>query len=151
GTYTAQVILSSPGVGQQSISVSLAVGGSSTGFANAGSMAQLAWGGQPQTGNWKQTFTLVNNGTTAGQVRLNFFTDAGAALPTPLNFPQSPSSATTAATLDRTLNPGQVLVIETNGPQTNPVQTGWVQILTNGNIGASSVYQQNTPVNQFEA
>jgi len=111
---------------------------SSTGFSGSGSMAQVASGGF-----WTTTFTLVNNGTTAAQIHINFFDDNGNPLPLPLIFPQtSPTPAAPAATLDRTLNPGAMLIVQTAGPNNQAVQTGWAQLLYNGNIGAYSVFGQ---------
>jgi hypothetical protein len=46
--------------------------------------------------------------------------------------------------LDRTLGPGAVLIVQTTGPTTQPVQTGWAQLLYNGNVGAYAVFGQST-------
>src|SRR5260370_37923437 len=54
---------------------------SSTGFSGSGSMAQVASGGF-----WTTTFTLVNNGTTAAQIHINFFDDNGNSLALPPRF-----------------------------------------------------------------
>jgi len=114
------------------------------GFTNAGSMAQLA-----SAGYWTTTITLVNTGSTAALVRLNFFDNNGNPLLLPLTFPQLPFPQSTptagpllAATLDRTLNPGAELVILTTGPSTQTTQVGWAQLLTNGAIGGFAVFSQ---------
>jgi hypothetical protein len=99
------------------------------GSTSAGSMAQVASGGF-----WTTTFTLVNTGSTAAQIHMNFFDDNGNPLPLPLIFPQtSPTPASPAATLDRTVNAGAMLIVQTAGPTTQTVQTGWAQLLNNGN------------------
>jgi hypothetical protein len=95
-------------------------------------------------GFWTTTITLVNTGTTPVQARLNFFDDNGKPLTLPLSFPQS-SSVTgplLASTLDRTLNPGAELVIQSTGPNSQPTLVGWAQLLTNGNLGGFAVYSQ---------
>ena len=110
-------------------------------------MAQLA-----SAGFWKTTFTLVNNGTTTAQVRLNFFDDNGNALPLPLTFPQTSATPTApVATLDRTLSPGALLIIETTGPDAQTTQVGWAQLLSTGNVGASAVYGQSIGAMHQEA
>jgi hypothetical protein len=100
------------------------VSASIAGLTNAGSMAQLA-----SAGYWTTTITLVNTGSTAAQARLNFFDNNGNPLTLPLSFPQSPSAAgpLLAATLDRTLNPGAELVIQSTGPNSQPTLVGWAQ------------------------
>src|SRR5215469_13600654 len=64
-----------------------------------GAMAQLAAGG----GQWTTTFTLINTGTAAADITLNFFDDNGNALTLPVFFPETSTSATGAsfvATID---------------------------------------------------
>ena len=52
---------------------------------NGGSIAHIA------TGNgWQTTFVLVNTGTSAASLQLNFFADNGSPLALPIGFPQSP-------------------------------------------------------------
>jgi hypothetical protein len=146
GTYTGQITLSSPGVNSQTVNVTLNVtSGGGGGFASAGSMAQIASAGLAATGNWTTTFTVVNNGTSAAQIHMNFFDDNGNPLSVSLIFPQtSPTPVGTSATLDRTLNAGAVLIIQTTGPTTQSVQTGWAQLLYNGTIAAYAVFGQST-------
>jgi hypothetical protein len=110
-----------------------------SGFTSAGSMAQLA-----SAGYWTTTITLVNTGSTAAQARLNFFDNNGNPLTLPLSFPQSSPAAgpLLAATLDRTLNPGAELVIQSTGPNSQPTLVGWAQLLTNGTIGGFAVFSQ---------
>jgi hypothetical protein len=74
---------------------------------------------------------------------MNFFDDNGNPLPLPLIFPQtSPTPASPAATLDRTVNAGAMLIVQTAGPTTQTVQTGWAQLLNNGNVSAYAVFGQ---------
>ena len=144
GTYTGQITLSSPGVTSQTVNVTLNVG-SSGGFTNSGSMAQVASAGLSATGTWTTTFTMVNNTTGTTQVHMNFFDDNGNPLPLPLIFPQSsPTPGAPVSSFDHTLNAGQMLIVQTTGPGTQAVQTGWAQLLYNGNVGAYAVFGQNT-------
>ena len=114
-----------------------------TGLASAGSMAQLA-----SAGYWTTTITLVNTGSSPAQARLNFFDDNGNPLALPLTFPSSSSGGAIplvillASTLDRTVNPGAKLVIQTTGPNSSPTLVGWAQLLTNGAIGGFAVFSQ---------
>jgi hypothetical protein len=103
----------------------------------AGSMAHIA-----SAGGWKTTFTLLNSGTAPIQIRLNFFDDTGNPLSLPLTFPQSNSSTGSllAAMIDRTLNAGASLVIETTGAESDPVQAGWAQLLSTGKVGGFATF-----------
>jgi hypothetical protein len=77
-------------------------------------------------------------------IRLNFFDDNGSPLTLPLLFPQSPNSAGSelAATIDRTVNAGAELLIQTTGPFGSTTQVGWAQLLANGSIGGFAVFTQ---------
>lgn len=109
-----------------------------TNLSAAGSMAHLA-----SAGYWKTTITLVNTGAAVAQARLNFLDNNGNPLMLALSFPPSASSgALVASTVDRTLNPGAGLVIESTGPDNAPTLVGSVQLLTNGSIGAFGVFRQ---------
>ncbi len=94
-----------------------------------GSMAHIA-----SAGGWKTTFTLINPGTAATEIRLNFFDDNGGPLMLALTFPQSVENPgpLAASTVDRTLNPGALLVIETADADSDPVLTGWAQLVSTG-------------------
>src|SRR6185295_813380 len=112
---------------------------STTEMTSSGAMAQLA-----SAGNWKTAITLLNTGSAAAKVRLSFFDDNGSPLTLPLTFPQAPLAAGPlfAAVLDRTINPGATLLIETTGPDAQPVSVGWAQVLSTGSVSGSAVFQQ---------
>jgi sugar lactone lactonase YvrE len=115
-------------------------GASTAGLTTSGSMAQLASGGA-----WTTTITLVNTGSAPAQMRLNFFDNNGNPLLLPLTFPQTPNAARPllAATLDRTLNAGAELVIQSSGPLNQPTLVGWAQLLmSTGSIGGFAVFGQ---------
>ena len=102
---------------------------------NVGSMAQLAVGG-----SWKTTIVLENSGSTPAQARLNFFDNDGNALPLPLRFPESPGDDIVAATLERTLGAGATLTIESGGPDSQPLQVGWAQLLSDGSVSGFAIF-----------
>jgi len=81
-----------------------------------GSMAHFAAGG-----GWQTTFTFVNIGSAAADLRLNFFDDNGNPAVLPLVFPPSSSGPQSVATLDRTLNPNYELLIQTQRPASQSV------------------------------
>ena len=110
-----------------------------TGLTSAGSITHLASGGY-----WTTTITLINTGSSAAQARLSFFDDNGNPLALPLSFPQSSSAAGSllASTIDRTLQSGAQLVLQTTGPNSQPTQVGWAQVLTNGVLSGFAVFSQ---------
>jgi hypothetical protein len=113
------------------------VANSTSGYVVAGTFAQVA-----RAGGWSVIFTFVNVGSTAAQMRLNFFDNNGVPLSLPLTFPQSPNGvgAILAASFDQTIQPGTELVIRTNGLITNAPIVGWAQVLTNGDITGFATY-----------
>ena len=119
--------------------VVLEAAASIAGYTSAGSMAQLA-----SAGSWTTTFTVVNTGSTAAQIRFNFFDNNGNPLMLPLTFPQSPNAAgpLLAATLDQTISPGAEVVIQSTGPLSQPTLVGWAQLLTTGNISGFALFSQ---------
>jgi hypothetical protein len=120
------------------------VASSTTGYVVAGSFAQVA-----RAGGWSMTFTFVNVGSTAAQMRLNFFADPnGSLLFLPLRFPQSPNGvgAILASTFEQTIQPGAELVINTTGPTTIAPNVGWAQLLTNGDITGFATFTDIVPI-----
>jgi YD repeat-containing protein len=105
-----------------------------------GSIAHIA------TGNgWQTTFVLVNTGTTAAQVNLNFFADVtGAPLLLPISYPQVGPALSNASTVSQTLAAGATLVVLTDAPASNPNPTlGSAQLSTNGNVGGFVIFRYN--------
>lgn len=91
---------------------------------------------------WKTSFVLVNTGLSAAQAHLNFFDDGGNPLVLPLSSPQSGGGvSTTAAFVDSTINAGASLVIESTGPDANPLQTGSAQLTTDGNVSGFAIFR----------
>lgn len=113
--------------------------GSSADLNLIGSMAQIAAGGL-----WNTTITLTNNGADPAPVRLKFFDEHGAPLPLPLIFPQDASTAPVlTATLDRTILPGALLVVQTAGRADQAEVSGWAQLSATGNVSGGAVFAWN--------
>ncbi len=107
------------------------------GGGSGGTMAHIA-----SSNGWKTTFVLVNTGTSAAQAHLQLFDDYGNPLVVPLSFPQSGDSVSVFdSKVDRTLNAGATLLIESTGPLENPVQTGSAQLTSNGNVSGFGIFR----------
>ena len=107
-----------------------------------GSMAHVA-----AEENWTTAFTLVNKSAASAQARLSLFGDAvdtggNGPLALPLTFPQQPPAAgpLLAASFDRTLPANAVLVFNTAGPQTPPVQIGSAQLAATGAVDGFAIF-----------
>jgi hypothetical protein len=110
---------------------------STTGFNSGGSMAQVVSGS-----GWKTSVTLVNTGTAPAQIRLEFFDNSGAAMQLPLTSPQvSSAGPLLASTLDRTINGGATLILETEQTGSSPSQEGWAQLTSNGSVSGFAVFR----------
>ena len=111
--------------------------------ASGGSIAHIASGN-----GWKTTFVLVNTGGGAAQAHLKFFADDGSSpLSLPLSFPQSGGNVASAASLDHTLAAQATLIVESQGPDLNPVQVGSAQLTTDGQVSGFVVFRY-TPTGQ---
>ncbi len=107
------------------------------GAPGGGTMAHIA-----SANGWTTNFVLVNTGTSAAQVHLQFFDDNGNPLVLPLSFPQSGDGVSaTDSKLDSTLNAGATLLVETTGALTDPVQTGSAQLTTSGNVSGFGIFR----------
>ncbi len=107
---------------------------------NGGSIAHLA------TGNgWQTTLVLVNSGTNAAQVHLNFFADVtGAPLSLPISFPQLGSAVSTVSSVTQTLAAGATLLVQSAAPLSNPAPTtGSAQLTTSGNVSGFVIFRYN--------
>ncbi len=115
----------------------------STGYALAGSLAQIA-----SAAGWDTTFTLVNLSAQTANARLNFYENDGTVPLLPFTAPQSPAAgATLAATLDETIDPGGSLLLDTTGPASQPAEVGSAQLLTTGGVDGFAIFSY-TPTNQ---
>ena len=108
---------------------------------SGGSIAHIA------TGNgWQTTFVLVNTGSIAAQVNLNFFADVtGAPLSLPLSFPLvSTSTTTTDSNVSQLLAAGATLLVQSAASPLDPAPTiGSAQLTTNGHVGGFVIFRYN--------
>ena len=103
-----------------------------------GSMAHVA------TGNgWKTTFVLVNTGTSAAPVQLNFFADNGSPLALPIGYPQLGSGAASVTpSVNQSLPAGATLVVESAAPLSDPTPTvGSAQLTSSGNVSGFAIFR----------
>jgi hypothetical protein len=106
------------------------------GLSFIGSMPQIV-----AEENWTTEITLVNKGASAATARLSFFADSGSMLTLPLTFPQQPSGPNPllGASLDQTISPNAMLIIDTAGPQVPPVQIGSAQVAATGAVDGFAI------------
>jgi Putative binding domain, N-terminal len=114
------------------------VSASGSGGAVTGTLAQLA-----ADGSWRTQFTLLNTGTVAASGKLSFFDNNGNPLNLNLSFPATPTQGTvTGPAIEQVINPGAELIINTSGPDNQPVVVGWAQLSTSGSITGFATFQQ---------
>ncbi len=102
----------------------------------AGSLAQIA-----SAGGWDTSFTLVNLGTAAGEARLDFYANDGSPLLLPFTFPLQPAlDGTIGATINESIGPNALVVLDTTGPISQAVAVGSSQLLTSGNIAGFGIF-----------
>ncbi len=101
-----------------------------------GSIAHIA-----VSNGWQTTFVLVNAGAASGVAHLKFFDNGGNPLPLSVSYPQTTAAATTVSSADPTLAAGAMLMVQANGPFTDPLQTGSAQLTTTGNIGGFVIFR----------
>ena len=106
--------------------------------AGSGSIAHLASGN-----GWKTTFVLVNTGTSAAPVQLNFFADNGSPLALPVGFPQTANGTTSVvSSVSQSLAAGATLLVESDAPLSNPAPTiGSAQLTSSGNVGGFVIFR----------
>jgi hypothetical protein len=85
---------------------------------------------------------LVNTGGSSAQAHVRFYNDNGNPLTLPLTFPQG-GSPTSASAVDRTLTANATLVMESTGPDTNPVQVGSMQLTTDGKVSGFVIFRHS--------
>jgi hypothetical protein len=84
---------------------------------------------------------LVNAGTASDVAHLKFFDDGGNPLALSVSYPQTGAAATTVSSVDPTLAPGAMLMVQANGALTDPLQTGSTQLTTTGNISGFVIFR----------
>ena len=112
----------------------------SSGLSNAGSMAQIAAGG-----GWDTSLTLIDQGTSLAEARIDFSGNAGSALLLPFTFPQQTFTGTMlGATLDQVLNPHAQLIINAAGTLSDPLSLGWAQLSTAGAVNGFAIFKNSS-------
>ena len=84
---------------------------------------------------------LVNTGAKFSLVHLEFFDDNGNPLRLSVSYPQLGGGATTVSFVNPTLAAGAMLMVEANGPLTDPVQIGSAQLTTDGNVSGFVIFR----------
>ncbi len=116
-------------------------------LAPAGALPQFATGA-----GWDTTITIVNLWPTSNRISVSLFDDSGNPVAVPVIFPQTTTTTTqTLSTIERTLNPGAVLIIKTANASSPTSIYGWVQLTSDGNAQASCVFAWTTAGGAQEA
>jgi len=102
------------------------------------STSQIASGG-----GWKTTLTLINLLTTQNSVHVVFRGDDGGPLILPLVVTRqgAPQSALVSS-LDRTLDPGATLLIESEAPVSSATLVGWAEVTSSGPVSGFAIFRQ---------
>jgi hypothetical protein len=107
----------------------------------AGAMPQVASGG-----GWQTTYTITNTGTSSATIRLNHWANNGTELALPMSFPQFTALGTIqGSVLDRTLDAGATLIIESEAPSTGPILEGWTELVSTGGVTGFAVFRLRLP------
>ena len=111
---------------------------STAGLTFAGSWPHVA-----AAGTWDTIFYLVGTGQTPAQARFSQFGDNGNPLSTILNFVHQTISSTPllASWIDRTISPNSLLVVNSTGLDSQPVQIGSAQLATAGKVDGFAIFR----------
>ena len=112
-----------------------------SGSPTTGSIAQIV-----SAGGWDTTLTLVNFSPTPVGTTLNFFDQSGNPLSLPFTFPQGGMTAMTESTIIGSINGHGLLLVDTTGLPTQPVNVGWSLLQANSSVSGYAVFT-NTPNN----
>ena len=103
----------------------------------SGSFSQIASGG-----SWKTTLTLLNFSATQRSVKLLFRRDDGSALVLPLVVTQRGSSQiATNSSVERTVEPGSTLLVESEGLASSPTLVGWAELVSSGPLAGFAIFR----------
>jgi hypothetical protein len=102
------------------------------------SASQIASGG-----GWKTTLTLVNLSSTQNSVRVALRGDDGRPLTLPLIVTQQGiSQQATASSVDRTVEAGATLLIESEAPAAAATLVGWAEVISSGPVSGYAIFRQ---------
>lgn len=102
----------------------------------SGAMADLA-----AAGNWQTTFTLVNKDASESLVHLNLFAEDGNPLLLPLFESRTSFAASSAPQPDQVVESHALLIANSSGLSSQPVQVGSAQLLAKGNVGGFAIFK----------
>lgn len=103
----------------------------------AGVISQVASGG-----SWKTSLTLLNPGSEAALVRINFFEDNGGLLTLPLTVIEGATATTTAASsVQRTIPPRGTLIVETEAAGST-ILVGWAEVRSAAPLAGFAIFRQ---------
>ncbi|MFN0100824.1 MAG: hypothetical protein ACKV2U_01910 [Bryobacteraceae bacterium] len=104
------------------------------------SASQIASGG-----GWKTTTILINLSSTQNAVRVAFRGDDGRPLTLPITVThQGTSQPASASTVERTVEPGATLVIESEAPVSSPTLIGWAEVVSAGPVSGFAIFRQRS-------
>jgi hypothetical protein len=102
------------------------------------SASQIASGG-----GWKTTLSIVNVSFTQNPIRVAFRGDDGRTLTLPLTVTQQGiPQAVTAAVVERTMEPGATLLIESEAPPSSATLVGWAEVISSGPVSGYAIFRQ---------
>jgi hypothetical protein len=102
------------------------------------SIGQIASGG-----GWKTALTIVNLAATQNPVRATFRGDDGRLLTLPLVVTQQGvPQAATGSSVDRTLEPGATLLIESEAPVSSATLVGWAEVTSSAPVSGFAIFRQ---------
>ncbi|MCX6630979.1 MAG: hypothetical protein NTW28_25485 [Candidatus Solibacter sp.] len=104
------------------------------------SASQIAVGGA-----WKTSLTLVNLSAAQNPVRVAFRGDDGRPLTLPFVVTQQGATqAASGSSVERTVQPGATLLIESEAPSSATV-TGWAEVISSGPVAGFAIFRQRGP------
>ena len=105
------------------------------------SASQIASGG-----NWKTSLTLINLSAAQNPVRVLFRGDDVRPLTLPLVVTQhgTPQAATDSS-VERTVEPGATLLIESEAPASSATLVGWAEVISSGPVAGFAIFRQRGP------
>lgn len=102
------------------------------------SASQIASGG-----GWKTTLIIVNLSSTRNSTRVTLRGDDGRALTLPLTvIQQGVPQAVTASLVDRTVEPGATLLIESEALASSATLVGWAEVISSGPVSGYAIFRQ---------
>lgn len=105
-----------------------------------GSASQIASGG-----GWKTTLTLINMASGSNSVKFAFRMDDGRPLTLPLAITQRGASENaTASSLDRTLDAGATLLVESEAPVSAAPLVGWAEVNSSQPVAGFAIFRQRS-------